>query len=186
MNQNIDISNLSPMDLRNTARYLEKTALPALASYSRAPIALRSGGLREFPRPSREDQAAEQGFVALRGSINETVSALYALAFAMEQDLEVPDTLLLPLLPSIEAYEVYRKRTDETKQAADFETEAEAERVELEALEAAEREVPEAEAQEVQAEEEAVAEDEAEEVQAVEAGEERPPQAREEQEQQTP
>ena len=38
-------------EFRNVARYVEDTALPALASYSEIPIPLHSGDLKEFPRP---------------------------------------------------------------------------------------------------------------------------------------
>src|SRR5438105_372077 len=91
-------------EFRNVARYVEETALPALASYSEIPIPLRSGGLKEFPRPSREGQAAEQGIDALRASIQQAVVQLYALAYAQEHGLAVPPALVAVVQNYIDAY----------------------------------------------------------------------------------
>ncbi len=91
-------------EFRSVARFVEETALPALASYSEIPIPLRSGDLKQFPRPSREDQVAEQGIDALRTSIEQAVVQLYALAFAQEHGLEVPPALVAPVQNYIDAY----------------------------------------------------------------------------------
>src|SRR5215218_7313415 len=91
-------------ELRRVARYVEETALPAVASYYAIPIPIATGGVKEFPRPSKEDEAAEQGFNVLRMSTEQAVVALYALALALDNALDVPPALLRPVQPYIDAF----------------------------------------------------------------------------------
>ncbi len=91
-------------ELRKTAQDLERTALLALASYSAVPIPVFSGNLRDFPRESPKDQAAAEGFAVLRATIEQTVAALYAVAFAVDNGFEPPAALWIPIQPYINAY----------------------------------------------------------------------------------
>ncbi len=114
--------NLDPNELRNVARFVEETALAALASYSTVPMPRYSGNLTDFPRASREDQAAEEGIVALREAVKQAVASLYTVAFAIEHKLQVPPALLIPLQPYIDAYlnqrKVKQNQASEQNQAA--------------------------------------------------------------------
>ena len=112
-------------EFRSVARFVEETALPALASYSEIPIPLRSGDLKQFPRPSREDQVAEQGIDALRTSIEQAVAQLYALAFAQEHGLEVPTSLVAPVQNYIDAYRAEQSAATTTEGGRTSEEEGE-------------------------------------------------------------
>ncbi|MDQ6659956.1 MAG: hypothetical protein M3Z24_03195 [Chloroflexota bacterium] len=112
-------------EFRNVVRYVEETALPALASYSEIPILLRSGDLKEFPRPSREDQAAEQGIDVLRTSIEQAIAQLYALAFAQEHGLEVPPALVAPVQNYIDTYRAEQSAANTTEGVLSGEEEGE-------------------------------------------------------------
>jgi hypothetical protein len=91
-------------ELRAIAVELEENVLPIVANYSTIPIPLTVGNARYFPRPSREAQAAGQGFAVLQESITQAVETLYALALALDNDLEVPPVLFQLVQPYIEAY----------------------------------------------------------------------------------
>ncbi len=91
-------------ELRGAARFLEDIALTAVVSYSDIEFPLRPGDLKEFPRPSAEDEAAIQGLEVLRQSIEEAVAALDALAAASEDGREVPPALLVFVQPYLDAF----------------------------------------------------------------------------------
>ena len=109
---------LTPKELRNAARNLEEQARAALASYSTIPIPRYSGNLMDFPRASLEDQAAEEGVVALREAVEQAVASLYTVAFAIEHGLQVPPALWIPIQPYIDAYLAYREEVRETSESA--------------------------------------------------------------------
>ncbi len=91
-------------ELRQVAKFVEETAFPALASYYMIPVPLAIGGVKEFPRPSRENALAEQGVDALRASTEQSVAALSALAVALDNELDVPPSLLVLVQPYIDAF----------------------------------------------------------------------------------
>jgi hypothetical protein len=103
-------------ELRQVARFVEETALPALASYYMVPVPLAIGGVKEFPRPSREDAAAEQGIDALRASTEQSVTALFALAQALDNELDVPPSLLVLVQPYIDAFRTAGGQRQESEQ----------------------------------------------------------------------
>jgi hypothetical protein len=93
--------------LRKVAQFVETTALDVLADSSETiDIAFppAQGDLKVFPRPAPQHQATEQGFAVLRGSIEQAVVTLYTLADILDNGYDVPDALLAPVLPYIEAY----------------------------------------------------------------------------------
>jgi hypothetical protein len=98
----------SPEELRRVARFVEETALEALDDYAAVPVPLAVGGPKEFPRPSPDDQAAEQGSNALRESAERAVIQLDALAFALQHGLEVPPVLFVPVQGYIDAFTAER------------------------------------------------------------------------------
>jgi len=91
-------------ELRQVAEYVESTGLDALASYSDISFPLVRGDLKTFPRPSAEARAAERGFDVLRQDTDAAVTALYALSAALDHELDVPQALLVPVMPYIEAF----------------------------------------------------------------------------------
>jgi hypothetical protein len=93
-------------ELRQVAHFVEETAFPALASYYAIPVPLAIGGVKEFPRPSREDAAAEQGVDALRAFTEQSVAALFTLAQALDNELDVPPSLLILVQPHIDAFRI--------------------------------------------------------------------------------
>jgi hypothetical protein len=95
---------ITAQELRRVAEYVEDTVLETLASYSDISFPLAHGDLKTFPRPSAESRAAQRGIDVLRQDTEEAVTALYAIAAAMDNDLDVPQVLLVPLLPYIEAF----------------------------------------------------------------------------------
>jgi hypothetical protein len=98
-------------ELRNTARYLEEEVIPALASYAEIPTPFRFGNLKDFPRPSREDEAAKQGFDVLGEFLDRVVAMLYALALALDNrdnQPEVPRVLLATVELYVRAYRAER------------------------------------------------------------------------------
>lgn len=97
--------DVEPRELRETAAYLEQEILPIVADYtSTIRIAPAVGNAQFFPRPSRVDQAGEQGFSGLQESVTQAVEMLYALALALENELEVPPVLLELVRPYVEAF----------------------------------------------------------------------------------
>jgi hypothetical protein len=91
-------------ELRQVAEYVEDTVLETVTNYSDITFPLAHGDLKTFPRASAESRAAQRGFDVLRQSTEEIVTSLYAVAAAMDNDLPVPQVLLVPLLPYIEAF----------------------------------------------------------------------------------
>jgi hypothetical protein len=95
---------ITAQELRQVAEFVENTILETLASYSDISFPLVHGDLKTFPRASAESRAAERGVDVLRQDAEEVVTALHAIAAAMDNDLDVPRVLLVPLLPYIEAF----------------------------------------------------------------------------------
>jgi hypothetical protein len=95
---------LSPAYLRQVAHFVEATALDALADYSDISFPLVVGDVKDFPRASAENRAAERGLEALRESTERVAASLYALAAARDHGREVPEALLAPLRGYIDAY----------------------------------------------------------------------------------
>jgi hypothetical protein len=91
-------------ELRQVAEYVENTSLDALASYSDISFPLVHGDPKTSPQPSAESRAAERGFDVLREDTEAVVTALYALAAALDSDLDVPQTLWVPVLPYLNAF----------------------------------------------------------------------------------
>jgi hypothetical protein len=110
---------LTPQELRETAQFMEYEVLDALADYSDITFPNALGDLKVFPRPSPQDQAAQQGFVILRESTEQVISVLYALAAALDNNRAVPDALLAPLMPYIQAYRAERRRHGEASRAGE-------------------------------------------------------------------
>lgn len=90
-------------EFRNAARVVAQQALDAIADYSDITFPLVEGNLQVFPRPSPEDQAAQQGFVVLQESVDQIVAVLYALAAAREQGRSVPQVLRVLVQPYLDA-----------------------------------------------------------------------------------
>ena len=101
---------VSSRELRETARYLEDTALDALASYADITFPLSVGNARFFPRERPEDQVAQRGVAVLQESIEQVVASLYALAAALDNNLAVPPALLVSVQPYIDAFRATQKR----------------------------------------------------------------------------
>ena len=96
--------NITATELWQVAPFVEDTTFDTLADYGDITFPRRQGDLKVFPRPSSEDQAAQQGFVVLRESAEQGVAALYALAAALEDGRDIPDVLLVPLRGYIDAF----------------------------------------------------------------------------------
>lgn len=104
-------------ELRRVAEFVETTSLDALDTYSDIPFPLVHGDLKTFPRSSPEARAAERGFDVLRQDTEAVVTTLYALAAAMDNNLEVPEALLVPVLPYIEMFRVEQPEGDTQESA---------------------------------------------------------------------
>jgi hypothetical protein len=76
------------------------------------------GDLKTFPRPSSEARAAERGLDVLRQDTDEVVTALYALSAALDNDLDVPHVLLMPVLPYIDAFRAEPEADAEERSAS--------------------------------------------------------------------
>jgi hypothetical protein len=96
-------------ELRCGARYVEETAFSALASYSTIPIQHYSGSPTDFPRASREEQAAEEGIAALRAAMEQAVLSLYTVALAVDRKLPVPPALLVSVQRYIDAFRAQQR-----------------------------------------------------------------------------
>jgi hypothetical protein len=99
-----EVQKVDPAELRAAADYTEEVVLSALASYSAIPIAVYSGSVEQFPRPSQSDMAAQEGILALRHSVERIISSMHALALAAGSGLPVPAVLLIPLQPYLDAF----------------------------------------------------------------------------------
>jgi hypothetical protein len=109
-------------ELRNTAQFVEDSILDTMAEYSTLRFPLTQGALKDFPRPSPQDQAARQGFIFLRESAEQAIAALYALAAALDNGLPVPPALLVSVQPYINAFrEAVRKPQEEPHEATEEE-----------------------------------------------------------------
>jgi hypothetical protein len=96
---------ITPQQLRQTARFVEEEILAELDELSDVSFPLVAGGAKDFPRPAPEDRAAEQGVEVLREEAQDAAAALYALAVALENDLSVSDALFASVQPYIDAYQ---------------------------------------------------------------------------------
>ena len=101
---------LDPNELREVAKFVMETSLEALQAYSEISFPPVVGNLQNFPRPSLEGRAAQQGFGVLREEVEEAVAALYALAAAIDNRLPVPLPLQVRLQPYIDAFRAERKQ----------------------------------------------------------------------------
>jgi hypothetical protein len=91
-------------ELREVAQFVEQAGSDAIFAYSDIEFSLIPGDLKVFPRPTAEDQAAQQGFEVLRRKIEEAAAELYALATALDRGFDVPPILLAFTQPYIDAY----------------------------------------------------------------------------------
>jgi hypothetical protein len=93
----------------------------ATSDYSTIRFPLTQGDLKDFPRPSPQDQAAQQGFAILRGSTEQAIAVLYALAAALDNNLPVSPALLRSVQPYIAAFqeELSRPTAAESNQSAE-------------------------------------------------------------------
>lgn len=105
-------------ELRQVAEFVETTNLDALDSYSDISFPLVHGDLKTSPRSSPESRAAGRGFDALRQDTEAVVTTLYALAAAMDSDLDVPEVLLVPVWPYIEVFRAGRPEADAEESAS--------------------------------------------------------------------
>lgn len=96
--------NVTANELRNVALFLEDTVLDTFADFAEIQFPFARGNLRDFPRPSPQDQAAAQGFAVLRESTEQAVAALYALAAVLDTGRQLPSALLVPVQPYIDAF----------------------------------------------------------------------------------
>jgi len=102
---------ITPQRLRDTARFVEEEILAELDELSDVAFPLVAGGAKDFPRPAPEDRAAQQGVEVLREEAEDTVSALYALAVALENDLPVSDAWFASVQPFIEASQAAERQS---------------------------------------------------------------------------
>ena len=103
----IDPRDLRSEDLRGAARFVEETVIEALDGLDE----LANGGFglpvaqgRRMPRLSPESRAAVRGVDVLRAASNDVIAALYALALAREQDIELPAVAFRSVEPYLVAY----------------------------------------------------------------------------------
>jgi hypothetical protein len=108
----------TPQELRQVAEFVENTRLDALGSYSDMSFPLVHGDLKTFPRSSPESRAAERGFDVMRQDTEAVVTTLYALAAALDNDLDVPQALLVPVLPYIELFRAERPEIESEDSAS--------------------------------------------------------------------
>jgi hypothetical protein len=101
---------LDPNELREVAKFVAETSLEALTAYSELSFPPVVGNLQDFPRPSLEGRAAQQGFVVLREEVEEAVAALHALAAAIDHRLPVPPALQVRVQPYVNAYRAERRQ----------------------------------------------------------------------------
>jgi hypothetical protein len=92
---------LEPRQLRELAQRLESEAGAAVDALSELEFPLVTGDLKDFPRPSGEHRAAEEGVKFLRESLNGAAAALYASSAAREQGREAPDILFAAVEPYV-------------------------------------------------------------------------------------
>jgi hypothetical protein len=103
--------NLKGADVRFTQGNLQDFPR-ALPRYSAAAADDRSGdAVPELMRDPIPAPAAEFGLAVLDDANDRAVAMLYALAAALEAnpDLEIPEVLLIPVKPYIEAYSAQKK-----------------------------------------------------------------------------
>jgi hypothetical protein len=97
---------ISPERLRQSAQFIQDEVIPALDAVSDVTFPLTEGDLRRFPRESPDAQAAADGFLRLRESLEQAVAQLFAGAVALEvareRDIELPSQLFAPLLPFLD------------------------------------------------------------------------------------
>lgn len=93
----------SAEELRALAVAFEVAATEGLAGLSELEFPLSTGDLREFPRPTPELRAAEQGLEYLRESAERASAMLAVLAVAREQGVEIPPVLRATVEPFISA-----------------------------------------------------------------------------------
>src|SRR3954454_12143208 len=103
----IVLRSTTPQELRGAADQLE-LALDALAIAVEAPIPLQSGGAQQFPRASKEDELAAQGFGELQEQAERAIGTLHALARIAELgrtdgEYSVPVALYAFVQPLLEA-----------------------------------------------------------------------------------
>jgi hypothetical protein len=110
---------ITALELRKVAQFVEDTTLDLITNYSSVRFPLARGDLKDFPRPSSQDQAAQQGFVILRESSEQTIAKLYALAAALDNNLPVAPALLLSVQPYVAIFrDVVREQQEEPRRAA--------------------------------------------------------------------
>jgi hypothetical protein len=100
---------ITAQELRNAAQFVEDSILDTVADYSAIDFPLARGDLKDFPRPSPQDQAAQEGFMILRESAEQAIATLYALAAALDNNLAVPPALRMSVQPYISAFQEFVK-----------------------------------------------------------------------------
>lgn len=98
-----EATRLEPRQLRELAQRLESEAGAAVDALSELEFPLVTGDLKNFPRPSGEHRAAEEGVQFLRQSLRGASAALYTLSAAREQGRDVPDILFAAVEPYVNA-----------------------------------------------------------------------------------
>jgi hypothetical protein len=96
--------HLDVKEIDNTIRYLEVRVRPALMDQANAPVPpLQFGDLQTYPRPSPAHQAGEAGQADLHAALDSAVACLSFLRKAAEMGQDVPEGLLVPVRPYLDA-----------------------------------------------------------------------------------
>jgi hypothetical protein len=94
---------VSPEKLRQTASRIQYEVLPSIYSLLDAPVPFSQGDLKDFPRPSPEDQAALAGVEVIREVGEKLALGLNTLAAGLERKQEPSAEVLHMLEPLISA-----------------------------------------------------------------------------------
>ncbi|MBA3618042.1 MAG: hypothetical protein H0W56_00295 [Acidothermales bacterium] len=110
--------DLSPASLREVAQHVHDVVIPALDSVSDAAFPLEKVDLRRFPRESEEAQAAKEGLLSLRESLEQTAAQLFALAVVQEvardRDITLPPALFAVVEPFLAVDRAPEEKKDAT------------------------------------------------------------------------
>jgi hypothetical protein len=102
-------------EFRDDAVALEEAAGAAVSVLAELDAPLTTGNLKEFPRPSADLRAAEQGMEYFRESFERAGAMLYALAAIRDQGSEVDPLLLAAVQPFRDALRVLRTQHKEAE-----------------------------------------------------------------------
>jgi hypothetical protein len=95
--------HVRPERLRETANRIQFEILPSLYSLLDVPVPNSQGDLKDFPRPSPEDQAAIAGVEVIREVGEKAALVLNTLAAGLERKQQLDPAVLKALEPLISA-----------------------------------------------------------------------------------